>query len=444
MVHNSTYLTTTIDGEAYYNKLPFKFILNALLVKIFGETNFNYRFFDGLCGVAFFILWYFTALKLTKNHFISFVSVIILLGSRELIQKDHGFKYVSNDSFLLLLSLFSLHFAIRIKSHKDYINILAASLSLSFCMLVKTAAAALPLSAIIIWLMLNFKVKEQAFILATILSSAALLFLLALGIYLSFNNLDALTTLFINEIWLRATTGFHNQDKYLFYFELIRKEIAGPFIGVIVGLVYGAINFNNQLALRFSLLWAIFLLLLLSITSSRLDWYMFFVLPPLALLTGSACDFLLHKLEYKQANKDSFKCLYLIFFLFGIYLTGLIIFNFKENLRNSLKPAKANPIERVINENFRSPMHLYADQDLFSTSRLERHYLERYAKDLTYFSDLDKITYRPALVLVSEKLLANSDILKTCNKVEILKKARIRKDKVVVLYCNNSLTFSLP
>lgn len=333
----------SVDGEPYFNKPPFKMWLSFIPLHFFGESAFSYRFIDAAAGLGTCLLIYFFSRVVFLSRLAGLIAVFTLLGSYSYIFV-HGVRHAVQDSllvFLNTLAFFPGYLLIDKLKHKrsqydqksPTVLVITCGLALGLGALTKNVAGFIPLAVAAFYLLLSGN-------LGKILSSSRreslmvlLLAVLPLAAYLIPNCLTndvACGTLLHNEVYLRTTEGYHNQDQPWFY--LIRlfsdRQAAPPEILVpaILFLVFQSISANSPKHF-FLLIWIILPVLIFSLIPSRLTWYIAPTFPGMAL----ACGLLLAELG-ERAKKS--------LILLPIFLISLLplVYNIKNVVSDVFSP----------------------------------------------------------------------------------------------------------
>lgn len=304
MIHEGNFYNTTHGGTAYYNKPPLKMWLSLIPWDIFNEGNFAYRTIDALSGCLTALAVFYLGLLLLGSEFFAFLASLVLLGSSPLVFSRHGFRYATQDSFLIFLCTLSMIFVWRFYRQfrddwtlVDIKNPVIIGTLTGLAIMTKSAAGLLPL-IITFALLLDAQLPDRLrktgshlLIMTAISLSIPLAYLLPRFL----NDETAFSLFFTREIYQRATVGFHNQENYFYYFtQLLYKDcISTPAIVIIsmlcaVLLIFKPTRYEEkpQQVAHFLLVWAITPVFLFSLVKSRLLWYIFPAFPAVALLTA--------------------------------------------------------------------------------------------------------------------------------------------------------------
>ncbi len=162
----------TVFGKPYYNKPPFKMWLSLVPVKLFGPTNFGYRFLDALAGLISTLALYFFARAVYQSRTVGIVAAISLITSRAFIF-HHGVRTATQDSLVNLLNLLSMIIAWRLitllrressetgKNRKRVLSYaIAGGITVGLAVMTKNVVGFIPLFLIASFLLISGEIKE--------------------------------------------------------------------------------------------------------------------------------------------------------------------------------------------------------------------------------------------------------------------------------------------
>ncbi len=312
MVHDGHWLSPTVGGVGYFNKPPLKMWLSALIVKFFGENNFNYRFLDGVCGSAIILLTMLFAFELFASARVAILTSLCLLSSFSFFFLEHGSRFAVQDTAHLFLILMSLRFIWRalmilgglpsLSSEPSPRSILKPLIIAGFfsgcAIMVKSFIGLFPYFVFIATAISDKKIAtallQKNSIKAVLISLFIALAIPAVYFIPHFLfSLSAFNVVVFDEIYNRVSEGIHNRENIAFYFQQIffeRNIIAPEALALSLLSIPLLRKSMAGLALRFCSIWGIATVLIFTAIPSRLPWYITPALPGLALLIGATLD----------------------------------------------------------------------------------------------------------------------------------------------------------
>jgi len=296
-----------VFGRYYYNKPPFKMWLTILPVKIFGPTNFAFRFWDGLCGIMSVIALYLFGRTLFHSRTIAFVAALTLITSKAYVF-HHGLRTSTQDSMVNFLNLLSMFIGWRLIAllrressaskagrRKVLLTALGGGVCVGCAALTKNVAGYLPLVMIALFAVFSGELSnlwKRGKLPIFIVVFLGILFPALYLIPHLLRSQGIWMVMFGDEVLERVTVGYHNRGNYLFYLRSLLKGTGAPPVLLIPGilLALGYWFFRRDKKFLFVLIWALFPLILFSMIPSRLTWYMVPAFPGLSLLAGLAFE----------------------------------------------------------------------------------------------------------------------------------------------------------
>lgn len=140
MEESGDYAVLSVRGEGFFHKQPLRFWFNVLSIKLFGTSNFSFRFFSAFFSVCLLLCVYRLGSLIYKQCETGLLAVFILLGSPHFLFERMG-RNVEEDSlgvflaslfFLLMLSFFRYKKKIIFYSAFFILGLMALT-KLAFC-----------------------------------------------------------------------------------------------------------------------------------------------------------------------------------------------------------------------------------------------------------------------------------------------------------------------
>lgn len=303
MVHANSYLSPTVAGKPYFNKPPLKIWLVSLIVKTFGESNFNYRVLDGLIGIAISICVFQLAYKLFSNPYISLLSILNLLGCR-LFLFSHGVRVATQDSAQVLLYILALFPLIKFIEYTPNQGDTALDSSIprralirigflsGLGMLCKGLGALIigPImlaSSIFVPSPLKILLKNLKYFI--LMGVCILAPLLTVAAFFGDRGDNFLRMLFITEGFKRATKGYHFVNHKWYYFNILFKhQMTVLPVLMLLGLAICLFQYfkHKKFQSGFLVIISIVPIIFYQLMKSKLEWYINPAIPGLSILSG--------------------------------------------------------------------------------------------------------------------------------------------------------------
>ena len=280
----------------FYEKPPLKFILSAVALKIFGNSTFGLRALDGALGCLSVLLSVLLIRKITYSLPIGLVTGFLVQLVPEWVLFAHSFRRNVLDGLLVTLILFASFWSWKGYQELCYGRSPRRSFAIfsAICgvaTLVKSVAGLVPLFPLLVLIVLQpSSVKEKG---KSIISCAAGPLIFCGYCLLLYLTLPKALHIFIGtEILHRVTSGFdgHNVGEPFFYFNYLFNRAAFLPLGFLVVGLFGlgsllkvgyAENRLNpegdlstaRIGIRYLLIMAWCPILLFSLSSAKLPWY---------------------------------------------------------------------------------------------------------------------------------------------------------------------------
>ncbi len=292
-----------VFGQNYYNKPPFKMWLSLIPVKIFGPTNFGYRFIDALAGVISTLALYLFGRIVFQSRAIGLIAAVSLITSRAFVF-HHGIRTATQDSLVNLFNLVSMFIAWRLcnilrresaetgnNRKKAIIYALVGGVTIGFAAMTKNVAGFIPLGLTGIFLLASGEIKgvwQRGKLPIALVVGLGFLIPALYVVPHCLQDYGFCKVMLGDEVVDRATVGYHNRGNILFYAKRLLLRAGPPpelFIpGVLLAL--GFWFFRRDRKSLFVLIWGVVPVVVFSLIPSRLQWYMAPAFPGLAVLAG--------------------------------------------------------------------------------------------------------------------------------------------------------------
>lgn len=322
MVNDGHWILTTMNGSPRYEKPPLPTWLTAISGMIFGMKSLFALRLPAALMVAFSgVFLYLFSEKLTNDRLLSLINALILITSFYIVGIINEAPW---DIFAHGFMIAGIYFLFQLfqTSKKNWKNALLASLFIGFSIMskgpVSLYALFLPfiISYGIVFKFQNFKSKTVPFI------SCILLFLIIGGwwfSYVRYIDSEAFITIAQKET---SRWGSYNVKPFYYYWSFFTQSGIWTILALI-GLLYPYIikRVSNKKLYKFSFLWTIFAVVLLSLIPEKKSRYLVPVLFPLAINTGFYIEYLIQSFNRTSLKKNT----YPVYFNFGLFgLIGLL------------------------------------------------------------------------------------------------------------------------
>lgn len=288
----------TLGGEHYFLKPPFKMWLTWIPTHLMGESNFSYRFLDGLLCQGIVIILYFFTLELFKSTGAAFFTCLFLLGNH-LFFFNHGVRSAVQDTMMLFLTSLAMLFLWKIFknnvvtfSRNQQIRWgLIIGLLIGLAAMSKSIVAYYPFGIICCYLLFDHaalaKAKRNHYLWGTAVFISVVIPALYVIPHAIFTA-DFYKGAIDHEIIGRFNIGFHNSDRPDYYFRLLEKGLVVPPLPLLLGAIFFFLvgSLRSKPEYRFVLIWAALPFLLFSYLPSRLEWYLSPAYLPFAMIVG--------------------------------------------------------------------------------------------------------------------------------------------------------------
>ena len=323
MLTDNNWILTTMNGEARYQKPPLPTWITALFGSVFGiksvlALRWPALLFLASIGISTYLLS--LKLQLTKSH--SLINGFIVITSFYVIGITIEAPWDIYTHGFMLMALYQL-FLLFDKAKTPILHSLLFVLFLAGSVLSKG-----PVSLYVLFLPfiisygIAFKLKGGTLHFLKLIS--LLVFGLVLGgwWYLHVRIADPETFTAIAE---RETSNWSSYNVRPFYYYWSFFIQSGLWtIPALISLLYPYLKtrVSNLKAYRFSLLWTVCAVILLSIIPEKKSRYLMPVLIPLAINIGFYIDYLIREFKNTTSKKETFP----VYFQFGLIATIASLF----------------------------------------------------------------------------------------------------------------------
>jgi len=330
MYNNGHYITTYFDGspDMWNTKPPLMIWLIVLSMKIFGVNEFAVRFPTIIALMSISLGVFYFVKKKTNSLVSAFFSSLVLITTAGLL-RVHVFRTGDYDSLLVLwVTFFSFSYFEYLETKKiKYLN--GFFLFLVLACYTKGIAACVPLPALALYTLFqkDFQIlKERRFYFLALASG-----FVVLSYYLIRENQNPgyINAVFENELGGRFLKTLENHEHpWDFYLDLFTNSHFSFWI-YFLPLIILFLIFNRNKALNrfvyFCLLCALVIMMILSSSKTKMDWYSAPIFPFLAVSLGISIEFFLNKLVDFLINKDLNLNKPTRHFLIKLMVVGLVI-----------------------------------------------------------------------------------------------------------------------
>jgi 4-amino-4-deoxy-L-arabinose transferase-like glycosyltransferase len=323
MIHDGHWLLTTMNGEPRYAKPPLPTWLTAIFALLFGLKNlFALRLPAAIMGLVLVLVSYKFLWRLTKHTLFAFLSGLIMVTSFYILNAGRDANWdIFTHSFMMVCIYFLYLFFTSEK--KKYQNALLAAIFFGCSFMSKGPVSfyALLLPFLIAFGMVyrykNFKSNIFPFSLFLVVS----LILSAWWHWYTY-TFDPVTVAAITQ---RETSNWAGYETKPFYYYWSFFTQSGVWtILAFIGLLYPYLKNRvfDQKAYRFTFLWTMGSLILLSIIPEKKVRYLLPVMIPLAMNTGFYLEYLFRRFRELSDRRENIP----VYFNFGLIATIGVIF----------------------------------------------------------------------------------------------------------------------
>ena len=336
MVQNNEYLLTTLNAEPRYQKPPLPTWLTAISGSLFGfDSLYAMRMPVAFITLLLVFAFYFLSKRMGFNPKSSFNNALILITSFYIFFAGRDNQWDIYTHSFMIVSIYFLWRLLQEDSHPVR-NSLMSGLFLGFSFLSKGPISfyALLLPFIISYLIVyRIPVKRKGLSLLVVLVSG-----LVIGaswyVYVRISDPEYFKAIAVHE-----TSNWTNYEIKPFYYYWNFFIQSGLWtIPSLIALMYPYLKRRvaNLKAYRFTLLWTVFSVVLLSLVPEKKVRYLVPTLIPLALTTGFYIDYLFKAFGSMKSKKESLLVYinYGILAFVGVAYPFVILFLLKEGVKS--------------------------------------------------------------------------------------------------------------
>ncbi len=315
MVVDGNWLFTTMNGLPRYEKPPLPTWLTAVSAMLFGMKSVFALRLPAALAAAFMVWMFFRFSNLIKtDKQFGLISSFILATSFFIIFSGRNGQW---DIFTHSFMLAGIYFLFKFLEYRHNVwqNALLAAVFTGCSFLskgpVSLYALFLPflIAYAIVYRFKSFRAKWISFLVFLLLTTV-----LSLSWYVYVRLADPESFIAIAEEEVTNWSNYNIRPFYYYWSFFTQSGIwtIPAFIGLLYPYLKSKVSYKN--AYRFSFLWTVFSVILLSVIPEKKSRYLLPVLIPLALNTGFYIDYLIHNFKFLKDKKETFP----VYFNFGL------------------------------------------------------------------------------------------------------------------------------
>jgi 4-amino-4-deoxy-L-arabinose transferase-like glycosyltransferase len=346
VIHNGDIFPLAHGSAPTYEKPPLKLWCSAVVLALFGESNFTFRVLDGALGVLSVALTIWLATMVSGSVVVAALSGLALLAMPELVISHHGFRRAVLDGLLTVFTLLAAIYTWR-ASRNNQANVrqrrlyaVKIGVICSLAVLTKSVAGFFPALCAVVFLVINDlinsqrlgalryaqgrlgdfaarslnvagqtaqteadgSIKANCLVWAWILALPLIAFLCYAGLLGVVAGLRALEVFLGVEIYTRVFSGFdgHNVGHAGFYWwYLFERGAATPRALLLFGSIGAIVAALRGPHFIFLLVWGCLPVVLYSLAASRVPWYINPFLPFLSGISVAGSAYLIRSISHK-------------------------------------------------------------------------------------------------------------------------------------------------
>lgn len=322
MLTDSNWILTTFNGHPRYQKPPLPTWLTAFSAAIFGiKTIWALRLPAAIISLILVLCSYSFAVRLTANKHYAFISSLIMATSFYIVASARNGQWDIFTHSFMILCIYQL-FLLFTQEKNHYQHALLAGVFFGFSFLSKGPVS---LYALLLPFLISFGVvyKFKSFTLRWLpLLSFFLVAILTSGWWYAYTHYADPAAY---EITKKETVNWINyQVKPFYYYWSFFTQSGVWTIPAFIALLYPYLKHRvfNKKAYRFTLIWTLASVVLLSLIPEKKSRYLLPVLIPMALNTGFYIEYLFRKFKHLKNRKETAP----VYFNFGLLAVIGIIF----------------------------------------------------------------------------------------------------------------------
>lgn len=315
MLDDGNWLLTTLNGEPRYQKPPLPTWITAVSGAIFGLKNIAaLRMPAALMGLLLVLTSYLFAVKLTKDKTYAFLACLVMATSFYVVSASRDGNWDIFTHAFMMVGIWQLYLFFT-SEDKKYQRALLAAVFFGFSFMSKGPVS---LYALLLPFLISFGIVYRYKNIKKRILPLILFILVALVIsgwwHWYTYTYDPETVAAITQKETSNWTGY-NVRPFYYYWSFFTQSGVWTLIAFI-GLLYPYLKdrvFNKQ-AYRFTLLWTLLSLVLLSVIPEKKSRYLLPVLIPLALNTGFYIEYLFRRFSEIKDKRETWP----VYFNFGL------------------------------------------------------------------------------------------------------------------------------
>ncbi len=306
----------------WFEKPPFYFIITSYFFDLFGVTEFAARLLPAICSLVLIIYTYRLSKLIFSNSRAAYLSIIALVT-------NVSYLYYSRTAMLdVIFTLFivsSCYYFLKFQDSKSKIDLALTGVLVGLAVMTKNVIGFLPLGFFGIFYLIRI-FKDRSIFLEAAKNMLSILFFAAvvsvpwhLHMYLKYGQ-EFFDSYFGYHLFRRFGAVIEQKGgPWNYYLMVIQNSMRiwlAPLLASLIYIVYKLFKNKSNEKTLFLIYSSILTLILFSVSSSKLRWYIIPVYPFLSILAGFfVADFL--NLVDKYLKKPIFTFLISYFILVG-------------------------------------------------------------------------------------------------------------------------------
>ncbi|MGR3318121.1 MAG: ArnT family glycosyltransferase [Candidatus Anammoxibacter sp.] len=371
------WLVPAIEGHLWFHKPPFVMWFMSLGFSVFGVGEFAVRFGSAIAGVGTIIITYLFTRKMFCSN-TALLAGLVLLGIPHFVSHAKMGMLDVPLTFFITLSLFSYY-----KSIADSRWWLVSGAAFGIAFMIKGVAAGIaPFTILLhILIMLRFKQFRSLYMWAGI--GIALVILLPWHVLLVYRYGE----IFWNEYFMyhvinRGASAIEDHaGSHFYYFWVLIKEARPWFLAAFPAIIYCTLISwkKRDKRILFLVCWTFSVFFIISVFSTKLEWYIIPLYPPLSVCISA---FLLRLFPSRHFSKIIAGCV-VILVINGIFCHRIFDLDYQPDIKALGPRIKA---EVPLNEN----IYIYKVNQPSVAFYGERHVLQFSSEELSKHFDTTK------------------------------------------------------